>query len=77
MTDKVDVAVAKFMSGYNCAQAVLFAHCDELGLEKNAALKMACGFGAGMGRKEEVFEPSLGGSGGFGRVGLIGMLLQP
>jgi len=61
MTDKVEVAVAKFMSGYNCAQAVLFAYCDELGLEKNAALKLACGFGAGMGRKEEVCGAVTGG----------------
>ena len=61
MTDQVDVAIEKFMSGYNCAQAVLFAHCDELRLEKNAALKLACGFGAGMGRKEEVCGAVTGG----------------
>lgn len=61
MTDKIEIAVAKFMSGYNCAQAVVFAHCDELGLEKNAALKLACGFGAGMGRKEEVCGAVSGG----------------
>lgn len=71
MTDKVDVAVEKFMSGYNCAQAVLFAHCDELHLEQNAALKLACGFGAGMGRKEEVCGAVTGGilvlSGIYGR----------
>jgi len=61
MTDKVDAAVGKFMSGYNCAQAVLFAYCDELHLDKNAALKLACGFGAGMGRKEEVCGAVTGG----------------
>jgi len=61
MTGKVGVAMEKFMSGYNCAQAVLFAHCDELGLEKNAALKLACGFGAGMGRKQEVCGAVSGG----------------
>jgi hypothetical protein len=40
--------------GYNCAQSVLFSFCDDLNLDKDKALKIACGFGAGMGRKEEV-----------------------
>lgn len=61
MTSKIDLAVAKLLSGYNCSQAVLFAYCDEIGLEKNAALKLACGFGAGMGRKEEVCGAVTGG----------------
>jgi C_GCAxxG_C_C family probable redox protein len=61
MSDKADVAVGKFKSGYNCAQAVLFAYCDELNLEKNTALKLASGFGAGMGRKEEVCGAVTGG----------------
>jgi hypothetical protein len=52
--DKAEQAIAKFISGYNCAQSVLFSFCDDLNLDKNKALKIACGFGAGMGRKEEV-----------------------
>ena len=54
-------AVSKFAEGYNCAQAVLFSFCDDLGLDKDKALKMACGFGAGMGRKEEVCGAVTGG----------------
>ena len=54
-------AVSKFIEGYNCAQSVLFAFCDELGLDKDKALKIACGFGAGMGRKEEVCGAVSGG----------------
>jgi C_GCAxxG_C_C family probable redox protein len=54
-------AVSKFIEGYNCAQSVLFAFCDELGLDKDKALKIACGFGAGMGRKEEVCGAVTGG----------------
>jgi C_GCAxxG_C_C family probable redox protein len=54
-------AVAKFVAGYNCAQSVLFSFCDDLGLDKDKALKMACGFGAGMGRKEEVCGAVSGG----------------
>jgi C_GCAxxG_C_C family probable redox protein len=33
----------------NCAQAVLTAFCEELGLEKNLALSLSQGFGGGMG----------------------------
>ena len=47
-------AVGKMLEGYNCAQAVLYAGCDRLPLEKDTALRLACGLGAGMGRKQEV-----------------------
>lgn len=58
---KSEQAVAKFVSGFNCAQSVLFVFCDDLGLDKNQALKISCGFGAGMGRKEEVCGAVSGG----------------
>ncbi len=58
---KSEQAVAKFVSGFNCAQSVFFAFCDDLGLDKDKALKIACGFGAGMGRKEEVCGAVSGG----------------
>jgi C_GCAxxG_C_C family probable redox protein len=54
MESRTEIATAKFMEGYNCAQAVIYSFCDDLTLDKNAALKIACGFGGGMGRKEEV-----------------------
>ena len=59
--ERSEVAVAKFVSGYNCAQSVLFYFCDDLNLDKDNALKIACGFGAGMGRKEEVCGAVSGG----------------
>lgn len=49
------------MEGYNCAQSVLYACCDELGMDKGTALKLSCGFGAGMGRKQEVCGAVSGG----------------
>jgi C_GCAxxG_C_C family probable redox protein len=34
----------------NCSQAVLSTFCEEFGLERNLALRLAQGFGGGMGR---------------------------
>jgi len=69
---KSEQAVSKFLEGYNCAQSVFYSFCDDLGFEKNKALKIACGFGAGMGRKEEVCVAVTGGiivlSAKYGRV---------
>jgi len=61
MSARNDVAEEKFFAGYNCAQAVLHSFCDDLGLDKDAALRMACGFGAGMARKQEVCGAITGG----------------
>ncbi|MDF2614828.1 MAG: GCAxxG family protein [Clostridia bacterium] len=63
-----DVAVERFLDGYNCAQAVLYSFCDYLNFDKDTALKLSCGFGAGMGRKEEVCGAVSGG------IMVIGML---
>jgi len=57
----MDVATTRFLSGYNCAQAVLDAFRDEAGLDEELALKIATGFGAGMGRKQEVCGAVTGG----------------
>ena len=61
MPDQGQVAVDKCAEGYNCAQSVMFAFCDECGLTPDAALKVSCGFGAGMGRKQEVCGAVAGG----------------
>lgn len=63
-----EVAIAKFINGYNCAQAVFYAFCDNLNFEKDTALRISCGFGAGMGRKEEVCGAISGG------IMVIGMI---
>jgi len=40
----------QFEKGFSCAPAVLSAYSEQLGLEKALALKIACGFGGGIGR---------------------------
>jgi len=45
---KVEDAVACFKERFNCAQAVLSAYSEELGLDRETSLKMATPFGAGM-----------------------------
>lgn len=56
-----EIASNKFSEGYNCAQSVFYSFCDVLNFDKHLALKMVCGFGAGMGRKEEVCGAVTGG----------------
>ena len=47
--DKADKAYELLAKGNtNCAQAVLSSCCEELGLDKNLAMKIAQGFGGGM-----------------------------
>lgn len=43
-----------FKEGYNCAQAVFCAHCEELGLDFETGAKISSPFGGGMGRMREV-----------------------
>jgi C_GCAxxG_C_C family probable redox protein len=52
--ERSEVAVEKFKSGYCCSQSVLYSFADRVGLEPDLALKLADGFGAGMGRKQKV-----------------------
>jgi len=61
MNNKSQIAAARFLQGYNCAQSILYAFSDGLGIDKNTALQIATGFGAGMGRKQEVCGAVTGG----------------
>lgn len=54
MTDKKELAMNHFREGYSCAQAVLLAFCDEVGLTKEQAAMLSAPFGGGMGRLREV-----------------------
>jgi C_GCAxxG_C_C family probable redox protein len=61
MKAKTEIAVEKFLSGYNCAQAVLYAYGPDLGLDAETALKVATGFGGGMGGRGETCGAVTGG----------------
>lgn len=51
---KGEYAKSLFNSGYNCAQAVLCAFADEVGMDEKTAYKLASSFGGGIGRLREV-----------------------
>lgn len=51
MTPK-EHAIALHQKGYNCAQAVVCAYCDRLGLPEDTAYRLSEGFGFGMGMME-------------------------
>lgn len=49
-----EIAVQNFKDGYNCAQSVVLAFADKVDLSKDDLLRIASGFGGGMGRLREV-----------------------
>ena len=52
--DRVEMAMEYHAQGYNCAQAVVLAYADKMGLDKMLAAKIAEPFGGGMGQLREV-----------------------
>ena len=56
-----DKAIDKFLTGYNCAQSVLYAHAAEVGIDDESALKAATGFGAGIAQRGEMCGALTGG----------------
>ena len=51
---RVERARGYFLAGYNCAQAVVMAFDDVMGLDELHAARLAAPFGGGMGRLREV-----------------------
>ena len=47
---RVEEAVSYFADGFSCSQSILSTYAKEFGLDKELALKIATGFGGGMGR---------------------------
>lgn len=52
MTEQLaaEKALSYFHRGFNCAQSVFVAFAEEVGLSEELALRLAAGFGAGVGR---------------------------
>ena len=69
---KGDYAKQLFESGMNCAQAVFCAFSDELGFDKDTALRISAGFGGGIGRTHD--EGTCGAL--TGAVAGLGILLD-
>ena len=56
-----DKGVNKFKEGYNCAQSVLFSLKNYTKLSEEESLRIATGFGSGMGRTQHVCGAVSGG----------------
>lgn len=61
MDNQSQVAAEKFREGYNCAQSVLLALNMNNDISQEALVKIATGFGAGMGREQDVCGAVSGG----------------
>ena len=51
---RTEKAIALFLEGANCAQAVFAAFADLVGMDERAALRISSSFGGGVGRQREV-----------------------
>lgn len=49
-----EIARNLFTEGYNCAQAAFGAYAEQLGLDRETAMRLASSFGGGMGKMREV-----------------------
>lgn len=54
MTNHAELARKLFVKGYNCAQAVACAFCEELNMDEATVARMVSSFGGGMGKMREV-----------------------
>ena len=52
MENKIEAAQALHKKGFNCAQAVAMAFCQELGVSEQLVMRAMEGFGAGMGDRQ-------------------------
>jgi C_GCAxxG_C_C family probable redox protein len=58
---KIEDAVAYFKEGFSCSQAIVAAYGPTVGVDRDTALKIASGFGGGMGRLAETCGAVTGG----------------
>ncbi len=50
-----------FREGFNCSQSVFTVFSRRFGIDRETALKLSCGFGAGFGREQETCGALSGG----------------
>jgi C_GCAxxG_C_C family probable redox protein len=48
--NRIETAESCFKQGFSCSQAILSTFGEQFGLNRDTALKLAAGFGGGMGR---------------------------
>ncbi|MGN0293423.1 MAG: C-GCAxxG-C-C family protein [Lachnospiraceae bacterium] len=53
-SDGIEQAGDLFMEGFNCCQSVFAAFAPRFGITREAALKLSCSLGGGVGRMREV-----------------------
>ncbi len=62
MEDRIKKAVEMYKTtGFNCSQSVLSQFAAQFGMDRDTALRAACGFGAGMGRSGNMCGAVTGG----------------
>lgn len=66
--ERVKIAYDTHHQGYNCAQAVFSAYVDILPISKEDAMKVAYGFGGGLGMTREVCGTLTGAAMVLGQV---------
>ena len=65
--DRAYQGASYFMEGYNCAQAVIMAFSDLIGMDQKTCAKLSSSFGGGIGRNSaQVRAKSLEGLSCFG-----------
>jgi len=52
--ERSKLAVELFKNGYSCAQSVLIAYAEEVGLDSEIAFRIAAGLGAGIGKRQYI-----------------------
>ena len=52
MSERIEQAVEMFVAGYSCAQSLLAVYGPSLGMEREAALRLAAPLGGGMSRTD-------------------------
>jgi C_GCAxxG_C_C family probable redox protein len=50
---RIAAAISRFSEGSNCSQAILSAYGQQFGLDEQTAIRIATGFGSGMGQMAE------------------------